>query len=555
MIRRCCIVLGVLLAAACTSATAQPRQMVVASHPLAAEAGMAMLRAGGVALDAAIAIQAVLTLVEPQASGIGGGAFLLHHDGPRGVTVAWNGRETAPAAARGDMFMVNGQPMAFMAAVVGGRSVGVPGVLRMLEAAHRQHGRLPWAQLFQPAISLAEQGFPVSARLHQAIIEAGTNLRADAGLAAIYLPGGAALATGATLRNPALATTLRAVAEQGADALHRGPIAAEIARVVRGHPNAGLMTADDLAGYAPIRSPPLCRAYHAHRVCVPPLPSGGAAVLGILGLLEYTPIGQAPPGSAEAAMLLGDAGRLAFADRNRFLADPSDLAVPLAGLLAPTYLLLRAQALHPARAIANPRHGNPLMAPPRAAQPAQPEAGTAHFSVLDAAGNAVAMTTTIEGNFGAHIGVGGFVLNSQLTDFSFRSEIDGLPVANRVAGGKRPRSSMSPTLVFDEQGRLVAVAGSPGGSRIIGYVAQALVAMLDWNMDAAAAAALPHVGPFNELVELEESTAAARLAPMLQDRGLPVRVQSMPSGLNLIRVLPVLGGGADPRREGVVLAE
>jgi len=315
------------------------------------------------------------------------------------------------------------------------------------------------------------------------------------------------------------------------------------------------MTADDLAGYEPIRSPPLCRPYHAYLVCVPPLPSGGAAVLGILGLLEHTPIAQAPPASAEAAMLLGDAGRLAFADRNRFLADPSDLPVPLAGLLDPAYLMLRAQALNPARGIAAIRHGNPLMAPPRAAQPAQPEAGTAHLSVLDADGRAVAMTTTVEGNFGAHIGVGGFVLNNQLTDFSFRPELDGMPVANRVAGGKRPRSSMSPTLVFDGERRLVAIAGSPGGSRIIGYVAQALVAMLDWNMEPAMAAAWPHVGPFNELVELEESTAAARLAPTLQDRGLPVRVQAMPSGLNLIRVLPVLSGGADPRREGVVLAE
>ena len=536
-------------------AQAQPRQMVAAPHPLAAEAGMAMLRAGGTALDAAIAIQAVLTLVEPQSSGIGGGAFLLHHDGPRGATTAWDGRETAPAAARADMFLVNGQPMPFMAAVVGGRAVGVPGVMRMLEAAHRLHGRLPWSQLFQPAITLAEQGFPVSARLHQAILQAATHLRADTGLGSIFLPGGTALAEGAPLRNPALAATLRAIAEQGADALHRGPIAAEIARAVRTHANPGLMTADDLVGYQPIRGAPLCRPYHAWLVCVPPLPSGGAAVLGILGLLEHTPLGQLNPASVEAALLLGDAGRLAFADRNRYLADPSDLPVPLAGLLDPGYLLLRAQALSPTTGIATIRHGNPLMAPPRGPQPTQPEGGTAHLSVLDAQGSAVSMTTTVEGNFGAHIGVGGFVLNNQLTDFSFRPEIDGLPVANRVAGGKRPRSSMSPAMVFDSERRLVAIVGSPGGSRIIGYVAQALVAMLDWNMDARAAAALPHVGPFNEWVELEESTAAARLAPMLQERGLPVRVQAMPSGLNLIRVLPTLSGGADPRREGVVLVE
>jgi len=536
------------------------RQMVVASHPLASEAGMAMLRAGGTALDAAIAVQAVLTLVEPQSSGIGGGAFLLHFDGQRGTTQAWDGRETAPAGARGDLFMQNGQPMPFAAAVVGGRSVGVPGVLRMLEAAHRQHGALPWAQLMQPAITLAEQGFAVSERLSQAIELAAANLRRDARLAALYLqPDGTALPPGSILRNPALAATLRAVAEQGADALHRGPIAAEIAMAIRSHPNAGLMTADDLAGYEPLRREPLCRPYRQWTICVPPPPSGGLVVLQIMGLLEHTAIGQLPAGSAEAAMLLGDAGRLAFADRNRFLADPADLPVPVEGLLDPAYLLLRAQALQAGRGIAEIRHGNPRMAPPRATQPPQPEAGTAHLSVVDSRGNAVAMTTTVEGNFGAHIGVGGFVLNNELTDFSFRPEIDGFPVANRVAGGKRPRSSMSPALVFDAQGRLAAITGSPGGARIIGYVAQSLVALLDWSMEPALAAALPHVGPMNNAVELEEGTAVARLAAMLQERGLPVVTMAMPSGLNLIRIHPgtppVVSGAADPRREGLVVAD
>jgi len=533
------------------------RSMVAASHPLASEAGLAILRQGGSALDAAVAIQAVLTLVEPQSSGIGGGAFLLHHDGPRGVTVAWDGRETAPAAARGDLFMVNGQPMAFGAAVVGGRSVGVPGVMRMLEAAHRQHGRLPWGQLFQPAITLAEQGFAVSNRLSQAIALSATVLRRDPVLGALYLQAdGSPLAAGTMLRNPALAATLRALAEQGADALHRGPIAADIARLVRAHPNAGLMTADDLAGYQPLRAPPLCRPYRAWRVCVPPPPSGGLIVLQILGLLEHTQIGALNPAGPEAAMLLGDAGRLAFADRNRYLADPSDLPVPVAGLLDPAYLLLRAQGLNPLRAINDPRPGNPLFGEARGSQPAQPEDGTAHLSVLDERGNAVSMTTTVEGSFGAHIGVGGFVLNNELTDFSFRPEIDGLPVANRVAGGKRPRSSMSPAMVFDAQGRLVAITGSPGGSRIIGYVAQSLVALLDWGMEPAMAVALPHLGPANTGVELEESTAAARLAPLLQERGLPVVITAMPSGLNIIRLSPTGNiGASDPRREGSVAVE
>lgn len=565
ILRRAVAALGLcLFLHAPASAQDAPRRQpaaIAAPHPLAAEAGMAMLRAGGNALDAAIAIQAMLTLVEPQSSGIGGGAFLLHFDAATRTTQAWDGRETAPAAARGDLFLVNGEPMPFRQAVIGGRSVGVPGVMRMLEAAHRQHGRLPWAQLFAPAIQRAEEGFPVSARLAQAIAAEAEPLRQDPGLAAIlFARDGTPLAEGATLKNPALAATLRAVAEQGADALHRGPIAAEITRVVRGHANPGMMTGDDLAGYAPRRAEALCRPYREFRVCVPPPPSGGLVVLQILALLEHTPLPQLAPASAEATLLLADAGRLAFADRNRWLADPADLPVPVAGLLESAYVTARAQALDPLRAIAHPRHGNPRFGIPAAPQPPQPEAGTAHLSIIDGDGNAVAMTTTVEGPFGAHVSVGGFVLNNELTDFSFRPEIDNLPVANRVAGGKRPRSSMAPALVFDGQGRLVAVAGSPGGSRIIGYVAQALVAMLDWNLDPAVAAALPHVGPASTQVELEEGTAIARLAPTLQGRGLPLHVTGMPSGLNLLRVrregeeMRILGG-ADPRREGVVLAE
>lgn len=536
------------------------RHMVVASHPLAAEAGLAMLRAGGAAVDAAIAAQAVMTLVEPQSSGIGGGAFLLHHD-PATGTVAWDGREVAPAAARGDLFMSSGQPMAFPAAVVGGRSVGVPGVMRMLAAAHHEHGGLAWPALFQPAIRLAEEGFPVSPRLAAAIAASAAILRRDPVLGAIFTPNGAPLAEGATLRNPALAATLRVIAEGGADALHRGPIAAELARVVRSHPNAGLITADDLAGYAPTRAPAFCRPYRSWVVCVPPPPSGGLVVQQILGLLEHLDIGRIQAGGAEAALLLGDAGRLAFADRNRFLADPMDIPVPVTGLLDPTYLLLRAQALDATRAVAAPRAGNPAFYQPAAPAPQRATpGGTAHVSVVDARGRAVSMTSSVEGPFGAHIGVGGFVLNNQLTDFSFRPEVDGMPVANRVAGGKRPRSSMAPAMAFDAQGRLVAVTGSPGGARIIGYVARSLVALLDWGMDAQAVASLPHIGPFNEFIELEDSTGAAALAPVLESRGAVVRVVPMTSGLNLIRLrregnAVMLQGGADPRREGVVLGE
>jgi gamma-glutamyltranspeptidase/glutathione hydrolase len=548
------------LAAPAQPLTAQ-RQMVVAGHPLAAEAGLAMLRAGGTALDAAVAVQAVLTLVEPQSSGIGGGAFLLHWSGGERRLTAWDGREAAPAAARPDLFLQNGAPMAFEAAALGGRAVGVPGVLRMLEEAHRAHGRLPWADLFAPAIRLAEEGFPVSPRLARAIAAHAEALRADPAARALFFTAeGAPLAEGARLANPALAATLRAVAEQGADALHRGPIAAEIVRAVRSHANPGVLTADDLAGYAPQRREALCLPYRAHVVCGPPPPSGAAAVLQILGLLGHVEMPALPPGGADAAMALGEAGRLAFADRNAYLADPGFVPVPVAGLLDPAYLTGRAQLLSLDRALAQPRPGNPRRfgpAPP--AQPAQPEGGTSHLSILDAEGGAVSMTSTIEGPFGARLMVRGFFLNNQLTDFAFAPESEGRPVANRVEGGKRPRSSMSPMMAFRD-GELEVIAGSPGGARIIGYVARAMVAMLDWNMDPQPAAAQPHMGALHGVVELEEGTAAAALAPSLIARGLPVEVREMNSGLNLIRLrreggLARILGGADPRREGAVAGD
>ncbi len=535
-----------------------PRMAVAAGHPLAAEAGMVALRAGGGAVDAAVAVQAVLTLVEPQSSGIGGGLFLLHWNAANRALAAWDGRETAPAAARPDLFLRDGQPMPFMDAVVGGRGVGVPGALRALEAAHRAEGKLPWARLFEPAIRLAEEGFPVGARLSREIAGAAATLARDPAARALFLNAdGTALAEGATMRNPALAATLRAVAEGGADALHRGPIAADIVRAVRGHAaNPGLMTADDLAGYEARQVAPLCLPYRAFSVCAVPPPSGGAVVLQILQVLRHAEMGGLDPGGADAAMLLGEAGRLAFADRNLFMADPAFAPVPVAGLLDPAYVALRAQALSADQAMATVRPGNPRRdGPPLASQPPQPEGGTSHVSILDAEGNALSMTTTVESVFGARMVVRGFVLNNQLTDFSFRPEVEGRAVANRVEGGKRPRSSMSPLLVFRE-GRLEAALGSPGGARIIGYVAQAAVALLDWNMDAQAAAALPHVGPLNAQVEVEQGTAAAGLVPALVARGLPVEAREMNSGLNIIRMQRGrVTAGTDPRRDGAALVE
>lgn len=561
---RSLIVLSAAALAGTPAAAGEPtvgaRHMVAAANPHAAEAGRSILRAGGSAVDAAIAMQMVLNVVEPQSSGIGGGAFLLHHDAEARETTAYDGRETAPSAASQDLFLdAEGEPQPFFEAMVGGKSVGVPGLLRMLEAAHRDHGRLAWKDLFSPAIRLAKDGFEVSPRLNMLISNDRFLATFAKARALFYQPDGAAIPAGAILKNPAFADTLRLIAAEGADGLYHGPLAGAIVVAVRGASrNPGRMTLDDLAGYrAPTREP-ICRRYRAWRVCgMPPPTSGGVTLLQTLGILSNFAVSSFRPGSTEAVHLISEASRLAFADRARYLADPDFVDVPIDALLDAEYLRRRASQIRTWASMGRAEAGEPskrsgaLMPDERLESPS-----TTHLSVVDGAGNAVAMTSSIESAFGSRLMVRGFLLNNQLTDFSFRAERRGVAVANRVEPGKRPRSSMSPTLVFDRDGDLVMAVGSPGGSRIIGYVAKTVLAVLDWRLDIQRAIELPHHTNRNGATDLEAGTRLARAAGQLEALGHEVKVRDLNSGLHGIVVTAGrLTGGADPRREGIALGD
>ncbi len=554
---------------------AYSRQAVAAANPLATDAGLQLLRAGGSALDAAIAVQLVLGLVEPQSSGIGGGAFLLHFDGRR--VQAFDGRETAPAGARTDMFLENGKPLPFDEAVLSGRAVGVPGAVRMLETAHRQHGTLPWGQLFTPAITLAEQGFQVSPRLHT-LLQNDPHLRKDP-LAArfFYDAKGQAWPVGHVLRNPEYAHVLRRIAAQGSRALHEGPVAQAIVARTAQPPLAGALSLDDLQTYRPREREALCLDHTArartYRICGFPPPSSGQIAIGqILGLLGHTtPQGAEWAGglpSPDFVHRYTEASRLAFADRAQFVADPDFVSAPggdWRSLLAPDYLRLRSTLIG-AQSMKVAPPGQPGGAKTSfAPMPMQPEYGTSHISVVDAHGRAVAMTTTIEAAFGARRMVttdparpGGFLLNNQLTDFSFAAtDAQGRPIANRVEPGKRPRSSMSPMLVFDKaSGELLMSGGSPGGALIIHYTAKLLAGTLHGGLNAQQAISLPNFGSLNGPTLLESGRFGLVMTEALKARGHEVREMEMTSGLQAIeRTATGWFGGADPRREGIVLGD
>jgi len=533
------------------------RWLVVAANPYAADAGLEILRAGGSAADAAVAVQLVLGLVEPQSSGLGGGGFLLHWSAREQRVRSYDGRETAPAAAREDRFVEpSGRTMPFFEAVVSGRSIGVPGLPRLLELVHARHGRLPWAQLFGPAIRLAETGFAMSPRLH-GLLERDKYLREDAAARALYYRSdGTPRPIGSRIENPAYAATLRTLAAEGADAFYRGAIAEDIVRAVLADPRPGDMTAQDLAGYRALERAPVCGRYRARRICGMGPPSAGAVVvLQILGILERSGFERAAPGSAEALHLFSEAGRLAYADRNHYIADPAFSPQPVAGLLAPAYLEARAKLVGE-RSMGAAEPGLPAGVTAPGPAHAGTSSGTTHFSIVDADGDAVAMSASIENAFGARRMLRGFLLNNQLTDFAFDPRSRGAPAANRVQGGKRPRSTMAPTFVFAPDGSLELALGSPGGRAIANYVAKVIVGVLDWGLDLQAAVELPNFGSTNGPTFLERASAYENIAAALEARGHVLNLARMTSGVHAIQRRPEgWRGAADPRREGVARGE
>ena len=540
--------------------------MISVANPYAAKAGLEILRQGGNATDAAIAAQLVLNLVEPQSSGIGGGAFLIHLDGKSSEISTYDGREKAPASSNPEMFInTDGTHKKFFDAAVGGLAVGVPGLLRMLETAHREKGAIDWAKLFQPAIELAETGFAVSPRLN-ALIKKDKYLKFfEKTEAYFHTKKGTAHKVGHILKNPLFAKTLKIIAEKGADAFYTGELAQRIVDTVNGaSKNPGNLSIADLASYTSKKREPVCMFYRQWLICgMGPPSSGGLATLQILGMLEPFDLSTLKPDKDEiinpiAAHLIAEASKLAFADRNFYIADEDFIPVPTAGLLDPSYLRLRSREISSKKALSRATPGNPGLKQSWNFAPGDDSRGmsTTHISVIDGEGNTVSMTSSIENVFGSRLMVDGFLLNNQLTDFSFIPKKNGKLVANHAEPGKRPRSSMAPTIVIDANGKVVLAIGSPGGSNIIGYVAQTIIAALEWDLDIQSAINMPHIINRNGTTFLESNSGLDTLNNTLVSLGHTTKVVAMTSGLQGIRVRNgILYGGADYRREGVALSD
>ena len=533
------------------------KHMIAAASPYATQAGLEILRAGGSAVDAAIATQMVLTLVEPESSGIGGGAFMLLYDKKTNRVTSFDGRETAPASATPTMFLdANGKPRAHFDAVPGGLSVGIPGDIAMFEMAHKKYGKLPWARLFAPAIRLSEKGFKVSDKLAAEIRQFPQMAQMPDFKAYLYHKDGTPLAAGETLKNPELAKTLRLIAKGGAKAFYSGPIAQAIIDKVNTAPvNRTTMTLADLAGYRAVEREPVCGSYREHRLCsMGPPSSGGIAILQILGMLERFNETQLKPNSLSEVHLSSQASRLAYADRAKYLGDPDVISVPIAGLIDPTYLHDRSKLIDEKRDMGQAQAGTPPNKRADYAPQRTPQLpGTSHFSIVDDSGQVVSMTTTIEFAFGSEMMANGFFLNNELTDFSFEAERDGKPVANAPGPGKRPMSAMAPTIVFKPDGNFWIATGSPGGPVIIAYVAESLIALIDGHMKPQQAAGEPHHVNMNGPTILEQDTPLAALAPALTQMGHTIRFAPLESGLHIIEKTKYgYIGGADVRRPGNV---
>ncbi|MFI4976066.1 MAG: gamma-glutamyltransferase family protein [Caulobacterales bacterium] len=532
--------------------------MVSAANPLAAKAGLQVLRDGGSAVDAAVAIQAVLGLVEPQSSGLGGGAFMVYYDARTHRVTAYDGRETAPKGAGPDMFLgPDGKPMGFAQAILSGRSAGAPGAVAMLYLAHKEHGRRPWRDLFGDAERLASDGFVVSPRLAGMI---GANFapqpKAPDAVRYFTKPDGTKYKAGDVLKNPAYAATVRRIAEEGPRAILTGRIAADIVKRLSEDPLPGTMTLADLAAYQPHESQALCRPYRIYVVCTAQAPSGGPALLLGLGLLERTDIAGHGPTDAQGWLELAEAERLMYADRDKYEGDPAFVPFPLDGLLDPKYLDERAKLIGDHAGPA-PQPGRPASAPHPGPDATHEPGGTSHFVVVDADGDVVSMTTTVESIFGDGRMVDGFFLNNQLTDFSLSPrDPDGAPAANAVGPGKRPRSSMAPNVILSRDGGFVAAVGSPGGNAIPSYVLKAIVGVIDWKLPMQDALDLPNLIARGDGFYSEPSRFAPGVVDGLKAKGVTFRSAGGAEGSGLHGVMKVPGGlegGADDRREGVAI--